>query len=65
MGISTKALKEFPTSLGTGFNNLNAFLVGLKISPSISPIFLTSLCQASLLVPVPGGHQHEQHAFWG
>lgn len=66
MGFSTKALKEFATRLGTRFNNLNAFLlIGLKISPSMSPTFLTSLCQASPLVPVPSGHQHEQHAFWG
>ena len=65
MGLSTKAFKEFPTRLGTRFNNLNAFPIGLKISPSMSSTFLTSLCQASPLVPVPSGHQHEQHAFWG
>lgn len=61
MSFSTKALQEPPTRPATRFNNLNAFLTGLQISPA----FLTSLCQASPQVRVPSGHQHEQHAFWG
>ena len=69
MGIITKALhvhvQESPTRPATRSNNRNAFLNGLQISLPLSPAFLTSLCQASPLVPVPSGHQHEQHAFWG
>ena len=65
MGFSTKALQEPPTKPATRFSYLNAFLIGLQISLPLSPVFLTSLCQASLLVLVPSGHQHEQHAFWG
>ena len=65
MGFSTKTLQEPPTRPATRFNSLNAFLIGLQISLPLSPAFLTSLCQASLPVPVPSGHQHEQHAFWG
>lgn len=65
MGISTKSLQEPPTRPATRFNNLNGLLIGLQISLPLSPAFLTSLCQASPLAPVPSGHQHEQHAFWG